>query len=375
MRILFFVNHFLPDIGGVQWSVRMTAEALGRRGHHVTVITETAGGGMDDRAFPFDVIRFHVRRRRPFTRLGYWRWMWRQRALLAAADVLHFHDYTTFFHWFLPLRALIRGPRYAVTFHGFEGIPVRPRHRFFRAVTARCCHIRFGVGDYLRKLYRHPVDAVYLGAPVRSLTPRPTEPRSRLPEWTLVYAGRLAADTGIVPLLACLRDAARAAGVKVRVRVAGDGPLREEASALSAGPFSVEIHGSTEAIAEMLPGADAMVATGFLGILEAWTSGLPVLVPAFTPLKQMYVASIPEAGACLTVLASAAQCAEVLPGMVRGGMDETLAVRAGRAAAVVSQYRWDDIAVLYESWYRADGTDRPASQHAVMDAERMKHAH
>lgn len=374
MHIIFFVNHFLPDIGGVQWSTSRTAEALHRRGHRVTVITETAAGEMNDAAVPFEIIRFHVPVRRPLTRIGYWRWMWGHRDLLASADVLHFHDYTPFFHWFLPLRLLIRGPRYAVTFHGFEGYPVRFRHRIFRAVTARCCHVRLAVGDYLRLLYRHPIDAVYLGAPVRVLHPVKSGEEQKNRDLSFFYAGRISRDTGILPFLECLRDSAGQTKRKAVVRIAGDGPLRETADALASEFLHIEFLGVREDLTGLLQDGDLVIATGFLGIFEAWAAGLPVIVPAFDEVKRMYVSSIPDAERFLKVFETTEQCRRWLSSLLVGEGSDAMRERSAHAEAFVSLLRWDDIALLYEAWYDPAHHVRHFSQLAVIEARRETHA-
>ncbi len=360
MRIVFFVNHFFPSVGGVQWSVLRTAEALAARGHELTLLTETpADESSDDTKLPFRVLRFRVPLRRPFTRIGYWRWMWSQRMLLSEADVLHFHDYTTFFHWFLPLRVLIRRPRYAVTFHGFEHWPIRLRHRFFRSVTAHACDVRFAVGDYLRDFYRHPIDAVFLGAPVRALSK--SEGKE---EAVFAYAGRLAADTGILPVLTALAGAAAESGIAVRIRIAGDGPLRAAVEQLQGSHVTMDLPGAVEDTSEILTSACWIIATGYLGILEAFTAGIPVIAPAWNSLKRRYLASIPEANSVITVLESEQQSRGFFLELLRGELDAVLAEKTVRAAGVVSQLTWADIAVLHESWYmpRVPAAGRAASQ-------------
>ncbi len=347
MHIVFFVNHFLPSVGGVQWSVLRTAEALAVRGHDVTLITETpADNRSSDEDLPFRIIRFHVPLRRPITRLWYWRWMWSQRSLLRSADVLHFHDYTTFFHWFLPLRPLIRGPRYAVTFHGFEHWPVRLRHRVFRSITAAGCDVRFAVGEYIRSIYGHSIDAVYLGAPVRR-----HERLAPAEERVFAYAGRLSDDTGILPLLRCLASSAERNRVSVRVRIAGDGPLRDQVAGLADRHLAVELLGVSEHPERVIAAARWIIATGFLGIFDACASGAPVIVPAYTPVKKNYVASIPDAGQMLSILGDERESSSFFDSLLTDRNRTELEEKARRAFMFASQQTWDDIAVLFEDWY------------------------
>lgn len=373
MRIVFFVNHFFPSVGGVQWSVLRTAESLVRKGHQVTIITETpADNESKDALFPFELIRFHVPLRRPFTRFGYWRWMWARRALFDAADVLHFHDYTTFFHWFMPLRPFIRRPRYAVTFHGYEHWPIRYRHRCFRAVTALLCHARFAVGEYIRQLYRHPVDAVYIGAPVRDIAFHASADSA-----VFAYAGRFADDTGILPLLRALSAASNARrdtepNQQLHLRLAGEGPLHDRIAQLGTSAFRIDFLGTTRETAALYDGARYIIATGFLGIFEAFASGIPVLVPAFNPLKRLYVESIPGAASMLTMLRSEEEGEHFFRRLLRGDENDIMQAKAARAAAFVSDLRWDDITVLLETWYFPETRreERPTSQLQVMEHRR-----
>ncbi|MBR9978419.1 MAG: glycosyltransferase family 4 protein [Bacteroidetes bacterium] len=368
MRIVFFVNHFLPSIGGVQWSALRTAEALSGRGHDVTVYTETPStDGEDDEVWAFSLRRFTVPACRPLTRLWYWHFMWSQRAFLASADVLHFHDYTTFFHWFLPLRLLIRTPRYVVTFHGFEFWPVRKRHQVLREVTARLCHVRFAVGEYLRGIYTHPIDAVYLGAPVHSET-RPQELRSNddvsvAAPLTFAFVGRLEEDTGILSALLLLRNVAEQCRRSIRVCIAGDGVLRSGIEALDGDVLRIELYGKTPRPDLLLDQADMVIASGYLAVFDAWQRGLPVLAPAFTHLKRTYFESIPDMRHLLFLLDSEEHAKQLLTAILTGSMRKEIAMTAERARRFVSRLSWQDIAILLENWYLpADTVSAPRSQ-------------
>lgn len=348
MRIIHITNHFLPDAGGVQWSVLRTAEAMAARGHDVTVLTETrAGEGWHDDELPFRVMRFRVPLRRPLTRLFYWRWMWRHRHMLGDADVLHFHDYTPLVHCFLPLRMIIRRPHYAITFHGYERWPIRLRHRLLRALAAGICASRFAVGKYVQELYRHPVDAVYLGAPVhrRTVVPRPEEKR-------FGFAGRLERDTEILPLAAAIAEAGRALDVDVQLDIAGDGSLRREIESLAHPRFRVTVRGTLVDPEPVLRNARWLIATGFLGILEAFTTGKPVIVPALSGIRRRYVRSFPEYDAMMTVAESPDELRTLAEDIVNGRIEPLLQRRAETALRFVSEQTWDNIALMIESHYR-----------------------
>ena len=350
MRIIHITNHFLPYAGGVQWSVLRTAEALASRGHDVTVLTETpAREGWRDDDLPFRVIRFRVPVWRPLTRLLYWRWMWTRRHMLRDADVLHFHDYTPLIHWFLPLRMLIRAPLYAITFHGYEHWPIRRRYRLLRSLAARLCTSRFAVGEYVRELYGHPVDEVYLGAPVHR---RPVMPRTKAMRFG--YAGRLEADTDILQVAVAIAECCREHDVDAELDIAGDGTLRPRIEALGHTRFHVRVRGMMVDPEPVIRDARWLIATGFLGILEGFTTGKPVLVPALNGIRRRYVRSIPDHRSVMTVAESQDELRAVMAGIFTGRMEEELQRRADAALRFVSEQTWDNIALMLEKHYRRE---------------------
>ncbi len=359
MRIVHFANHFLPSAGGVEWSVLRTAEAQATQGMDVTVITETPRGSFDDSALPFAVQRFSVPVCRPITRLFYWRWMWRQRGILGEADVLHFHDYTPLVHWFLPLRAVIRRPRYAITFHGFEHWPVHLRHRILRSIAARMCHARFAVGEYVRKIYRHPIDAVYLGAPAHRY---PAVAPSI--EMRFVYVGRLEEDTGIAEFAETLADRAAERRVIVQLELAGSGRLRSHLEKLDGPWMNITFHGRLEDPSPLIARARYIVATGFLAIFEAFQSGIPVLVPVLTEIKRLYIDSIPQADSLLSALRDRTEMREVIDRTLTSDMHPQFIERAKNAQTFVSEHTWKDIADLLASGYALGKNEKGISRSA-----------
>ncbi|MCZ7555504.1 MAG: glycosyltransferase [Bacteroidia bacterium] len=350
MNIIHFANHFSPRIGGVELSVACTAEAQARRGHRVTVLTETPSS--EDPARPYQVKRFSVPIRRPFTRLLYWRWMWQNRAWIGAADVLHFHDYTTFLHWFSPLRLLIRKPRYVITFHGFEGMPIRRRHKVFRSVTARCMHVCLGVGSYLAQYYAHRFDAFYLGAPVRALGVLPRGDAA-----TFAYVGRLAPDTGIVEFLRDLETVVSGRSLHATVRLAGEGSAGETLRARTSAYLRMEFRGMVTDPEAVYTGAGMIVATGFLALFDAFRTGIPVIIPAYNTLKLRYARSIPGIEDMAFVLPDSESAVATLRNLLDGSAEELARARAARASEWIRGRSWDEVAEVLDVWYQSSHTN------------------
>jgi glycosyltransferase involved in cell wall biosynthesis len=338
----------------------------------VTIITETAGGDWDDASVPVRIVRFRVPRVRPFTRLLYWWWMWRHREAYASADILHFHDYTPLIHWFLPLRMLIRRPCFVVTFHGYEHWPIRRRHRLLRALAASLCHHRFAVGEYVRHMYRHPVDDVYLGAPVHRLARQETgsqvsmrqsrERGAAIPRFA--YAGRLEPDSEILPIVRAIAQASADCDSPVEIDLAGDGSLRASIEALAHPQCVIRFHGMLTDPLPVIRAGRYIIATGFLGIFEAFQTGCPVIVPAMNPLRERYVHSIPDAESMLTIVRSEEEANHLFRDLLTGSTPEAWGQRTARAEQFVSQLTWDDISTLMEARYRT-AIERHRTRHAA----------
>lgn len=288
MKIVFFTHKYPPDIGGVERTVDRIARELVRLGHTVKVVTETPGASTALGPDRPEVEELRVTPIRPFTRLLYWRWMLRHRQEFVECDVLHFHDYGTFIHWFLPLWFIIRKPAYAITFHGFDSWPIRWGDRVFRRVASWCMDVCYGSGSYLLRAYRHRIDHTYVGAPLRRSI---TETPAILDRF--VFVGRLAGDTQIDTVVRCLRDAAEIDGSSCDLDLVGDGPLRGALAAMNGTKLRLRLHGAQEDPIPFLAQGRWVIATGLLAALDAFACERLAILPAFTGLKRSYFESIP----------------------------------------------------------------------------------
>ncbi len=351
MNIVFVCNHFLPRIGGVELSVHHTARALARAGHNVTIVTETPASREDRSNEAYTVERFQVPVVRPITRLFYWREMWRRRRIFRRADALHFHDYTPFIHWYLPLALIIRRPRYGITFHGFEGFPIKLRHKFLRTLCIPFMDVVFGVGNYLKKYYGHRFDAFYIGAPVTHV--EETEVHMT---WDFFFAGRLEPDTGIFECASAIAQAASGLRRQVTMCCAGEGSLKEAIRSLGNECCHISTPGNIANPAGEYRQSRFVVATGFLAIFDAFASGAPALIPALTPIKRDYLASIPGIGSMAFIAGDRLQLAQVVSDLLDNPDRVEEKVRTARKFA--NALSWDNIASMYIDAYEKAGPER-----------------
>ena len=346
MNIVFFTHRFLPDIGGIELSVHHLASALSELGHDVTIVTESRDRNGYQGVSAYRTVRFHVQQRRPLTRFRCWMWMWRHRAEFDNADVLHFHDFTTFINWFLPLRFVLHKPTYAITYHGFEGWPIRTVHKMLRRITSWLMHVRLGVGDYISTYYGHKIDMYYLGAAVHFRTSEQIPVRHRF-----IYIGRLEQDTEILPFVRCLRAVADRVEEPLELRLVGDGNLLTALLALSSEKLEITHIPATNSVEEELQKAEFIVCTGFLALFDAFSFKRPALIPAFSEIKKQYFTSIPAIERMAFIGHDEEEMVQLLNRLLQQNGINCYESMVDKAEEFVSKLSWKSIALKHLALY------------------------
>jgi glycosyltransferase involved in cell wall biosynthesis len=137
MKILFFLEHYYPKIGGVETLFKSLAEALVQRGYEVTVLTTRTSREMPKREFHngVEIVRFSFYNRYFFTFLAFFPAL----NYIRKADMVHTTSYNAGLPAFLAARLL--GKKVIITFHEvwgklwfqlpFMALPVRFLHYLF----------------------------------------------------------------------------------------------------------------------------------------------------------------------------------------------------------------------------------------------------
>jgi glycosyltransferase involved in cell wall biosynthesis len=212
MRILIVSHAFLPNLGGIETASDALARAFVRRGHDVTVVTETPSDRPDD--LPYAVLR----RPRPGALL----------AAVGACEVCLHNNISLRAAWPLLLR-----PRRWVVAHQ-TGLR-RPGGCLSLADRAKRLALRFARSIAISKAVAAdlPVPATIIPNPYRDDVFQRTNDGPRLYE--LAFVGRLVSDKGAALLLEALALLARD-GLDARLLLIGSGPeeaaLRARATAL-----------------------------------------------------------------------------------------------------------------------------------------------
>jgi glycogen synthase len=196
MKILLCSVPFRPSTGGIETVSAVLAEQFHRRGHAVTLVTQTPAGEPDYEPYPIV--------RRPSTSQ-----MWR---LVKQADVVFHNNISLRMAW--PLLALRRP--WVVAHHTW--IPRRgPAGRLKRALLRFATNLSVS-NAIARDL---PVRSVVVRNPYRSALFRRIEGVARTRP--VMFLGRLVSDKGAALLLHAL-DELRRRGLMLEASIVGDGP-------------------------------------------------------------------------------------------------------------------------------------------------------
>lgn len=342
MRVLMLTPSFKPAFGGVEKHVAALTANLTRAGDEITLVTPR----LDVRS-PREEIGEHGRVLRvEASSNGAMRaWLARHGEVFREQDVVHAHDYTAFASWLLPnLWRCARLPRY-LTFHGYEGYPLRAWDVYMRRLCHHLAHGSLAIGDFIPRWYGTRCSLVTHGA--LELGPAPAASAGAHDE--IFYLGRLESDTGIEN---AIRGLGRLeAGVRPRLTVMGDGPLRASLQAL-AGDLGVRARflGWLDDPWAEVPAGAPVVASGYLSVLEAWSRGHFVLVSHDNPLREDYYRLIPHAGEGLLAAADP----DAFAAAVRRLAGEESLWSQMRAAAMpwARAQTWDAMADVYRKLWR-----------------------
>jgi glycosyltransferase involved in cell wall biosynthesis len=332
MRVAIITESFPPDVNGVAHCVLPVAELLARSGHHPLVIApQPPRASWDEKtSYPFPVVRVPAvpLPGYPGFRLGLPGRRVRAALIGHRAELVHLASPVVLGAHGAAVARRLGLPTVAVY---QTDLPSYARaYRFGQAGEAFAWRWPRGI---------HNVVLVPLGVDLDTFSPRVRRPRTRYAgegQVLLVHCGRLSAEKRPQRSLTTLATL-RAAGLPVRLVVAGDGPLRARLvrRAARAGlpvTFAGFLSGRAD-LAALLASADVAIAPGpaetfGLAALEALACGTPVVVSAESALPEV----VGDAGASVP--------GEDLAVGVRAVLARPERSRRAAARARAEQYDW-----------------------------------
>ncbi len=279
-RILFFTRLYYPHIGGVEKHIYKISQQLIKKGFEITVVAEQHGKKLKERENidGINIFRIPIRTSERNKKFEVWKWMVKNKNLVKGFDIIHIHDV---FFWIIPLIFSIDRKRVFITFHGYEGYPVKLKHKILRKISELYCNGSICVGDFIKKWYWANPDIVIYGAAERTkLAPTRVERQH-----SAVFFGRLDSQTGIKEYYGAFLSLKRRYK-DFKLEVIGEGEFGNKMNGVSISPFKSNI-------AKYVQNNRFVFVSGYLSMLEAMLSKKLVFAVYTDPVKKDYLVKSP----------------------------------------------------------------------------------
>jgi len=292
MYILFFAPNYLPHIGGVEKHISFVSNELIKDGHNVTIITVKSNKEYDDFESNGLITIFRIRRTiHLFNSVKMVYFILCNYKIVRRANILHFHDFSTFWNWGLPLFPFLKisGKKLYLTFHGWEGhIPPKKINVIKRQICTFLVNGNITVGHFIEKWYKTKASIINYGGVERVVYEKQKTKKK------IVFVGRLESDTGILLYLKAWEIFLQE-HPEYQFDIYGDGRLRFEIEDIinERKISSTAVKGFIENPASCYQDAEIIFTSGYLGILEAFYCKIPVITVYDNSLKEDYLRLMP----------------------------------------------------------------------------------
>jgi len=290
MNILFLARRFYPDVGGVEKHVLEISKHLASQGHKITIITQSQNNNKKElSARNIKVVRISKHARRN-DKLFIWKWFWKNRNLLQAADIIHCHDV---FYWYLPFRFLYPQKPVFTTFHGYESYPIKKKAILIRKISETLSFGNICIGDFIKKWYYTNPTIVSYGAVDSSKFNTSTSlsarvHNSKINKESAVFFGRLDEQTGVETYVNAI-EILKKKYPSFEMLVVGDGKYKKRIEK------KVKVIDFQNNIEKYLQKYHFAFVSRYLSILEAFAAKRLVFAVYDNPVKEDYLRMTPFA--------------------------------------------------------------------------------
>lgn len=331
MKIVFLTRRFYPDIGGVEKHVYEISKRLIKKGHSVTVITQSQGE--KEKIDGIRVIRIDNVPKNFSEKIHIWKWVIVNRKLFKNANVIHSHDV---FFWYLPIKLLFLSKKSFITFHGYESYPIPKKAVIVRKISELLADGNIVVGDFIKKWYgTKPNYVIYGGVDIPKKTAKPKSLNSA------IFIGRLDEHTGILDY-ARAADLIRKDSPEFEFAIVGDGEYKNWLDRYN--PL-----GFKENSIDYLKKYDFAFVSRYLSILEALANKRLVFALYDNPVKEDYLKMAPFAK-FIIISNSAEKLAEKVKYFLDNPKQSEKFVNEGYKW--VKKQSWDNVVKIYLDLWR-----------------------
>lgn len=327
--ILFLCKLYHPHIGGVEKHVEELSKVLLKRGLFMTIVTEQYDRSLllEEKVRGITVHRIPVGQSIFFKKFYIWKWMLLHLKLLYGSDIIHIHDV---FYWVLPFWVLVFFKNIYITFHGYEGFPIKLRWKIQRKVAEKLSKGNICVGDFMKKWYKTtPSTVIYGGVRLERENLKPT-PQSA------VFFGRLDRQTGIGEYLKAY-ESIKSKFPKFTFTIVGEGELSDII------PKNVKILPFKKNIGDYIAQNRFIFVSRYLSMLEALALKREVVAVYDNPVKRDYLLMSPFKK-YVTVVRNSQEIERFVVSALKNGL-QTEKIKRGNAWA--KEQTWEKIADNY----------------------------
>jgi glycosyltransferase involved in cell wall biosynthesis len=277
--ILFLCKLYHPHIGGVEKHVEEITHELIRKGFAITIVTEQYDKNLPliEKVGGVSIIRIPIGQSVFLKKFYIWKWMLLHLSVLISHDIIHIHDV---FYWILPFRLVIFYKKVYITFHGYEGFPIKLKWKIQRKIAEILTKGNICVGDFMKKWYKTtPSVVIYGGVRLEGKNVKP-DPQSA------VFFGRLDAQTGIDEYVNAYKHL-KTKFPKFRFTVVGEGEYRDKI------PQDVHVEPFQKDVGRYISENRFIFVSRYLSMLEALALKREVIAVYDNPVKRDYLLMSP----------------------------------------------------------------------------------
>lgn len=274
-KILFLSRLYHPHIGGVEKHVEEISRELIKKGYSVTILTEK----FDDSLATSENINGVIVKRMKIPpgsfqkKFSIWKWVITNRNLFEKSEILHIHDV---FFWIIPILPFLSSKKIFMTFHGYEGYPIKMRWIIQRKMAELLTTGNICVGDFMKKWYKTlPASVIYGGVRLKYQKKVPN-PKSA------VFFGRLDAQTGFIEYIKAY-ELIKNKYPEFHLTVVGGGEFADKI------PEGVSVYGFKKDITPFILENRFIFVSRYLSMLEALASKRDVVATYDNPVKKDYL--------------------------------------------------------------------------------------
>lgn len=329
--ILFLVRLYHPHVGGVEKHVHKLSQVLLKKGYSVTILTEKFDKDLrhKENIDGVTVIRMDVPESGFLKKFFIWKYILSHTDLFHNYKIIHVHDV---FYWLYPILPIIIFKKVYVTFHGYEGYPVKKVWIIHRKIAEWLTKGNICVGDFMKKWYfTSPTSVIYGGVSL------PNKIRAKIKD-SAVFFGRLDDQTGILEYLKAY-NIIKKKYPDFQMTVVGEGEL------VSRIPDSIVKVDFTNDIEKYISSHRFIFVSRYLSMLEALVQEKEVIAVYDNPVKRDYLKLSPFKK-FVHMAKNEAEIAEFVINAIKNGSDPKI-LQEGYDWA--SQQTWENICKIYLS--------------------------